>query len=203
MAFGKNLCQNDEKYTPRPNNYCGGFAMSAILADLNDGIDPIEVYDEIQEIQKDVKSGPLYGIIEQMKELGNGTNICLPSSMVKMAQEAGFKVDLKYSGELGFNDAEIKADLGRCGMGGKDKESKETVIGCFSDKDIKYYLVLVNNCHWIAVKRKTKGDGFSVYDPGSGANNKFATYQGMILDWKESKYSGIGALIITLKPLAQ
>lgn len=194
MAFGKNLSQSKEE--TNPNNYCGGFAMYAILADLfGDG--PKGVYDEIQEFQKEIPES-LAALIEQMKPFGKGTNICLPSSLVKMARKAGFTTNLIYSELLQFSANAIEAEANRCGAETVEQVRSEDNLKHFSDSRTKYYLVLVNNCHWIAVKRKTKGDGFSVYDPETGGNKKFDKVQAMLLDWAAS-YKNAGALIITLQ----
>ena len=55
MCFGNKLNQNRPKHciTPFPtsNNFCGGFALNAVLVDLGSGTCPIEVYMRIQDYQ--------------------------------------------------------------------------------------------------------------------------------------------------------
>ena len=54
MAFGNSLSQNKPencKY-PNPNNFCGGFALNAVLADISPKFDnPMAIYCKIQEYQ--------------------------------------------------------------------------------------------------------------------------------------------------------
>lgn len=53
MCFGNKLNQNRPKHCitpfPTPNNFCGGFALNAVLVDLGSGTRPIEVYMRIQD----------------------------------------------------------------------------------------------------------------------------------------------------------
>ena len=55
MCFGNKLNQNRPEHciTPFPthNNFCGGFALNAVLVDLGSGTCPIEVYMRIQDYQ--------------------------------------------------------------------------------------------------------------------------------------------------------
>lgn len=48
MPFGNRLSQNEPgdcmSPFPTPNNFCGGFALNAVLVDLGRGTCPIEVY---------------------------------------------------------------------------------------------------------------------------------------------------------------
>lgn len=48
MCFGNKLNQNRPEHCitpfPTPNNFCGGFALNAVLVDLGSGTCPIEVY---------------------------------------------------------------------------------------------------------------------------------------------------------------
>ena len=198
MAFGKKLCQSKE--LPNPNNYCGGFAMCAVLNDIakSDGIKPMDIYKAIQEFQAEV-SIPLLTLIEAKKEMGGGTAICLPSSLVLFAQKEGLDVKLRYSKQIGFDEKIITAEIQRCPGRTEGFENAEAVKHCFLDTDVKYYLVLVSNYnHWIAVKRKPESKGFSVYDPGTGENMKFGTVA-ELTSYLSETYSRVGDLIITIK----
>lgn len=193
MAFGNNLKQADVQ--PFPNNYCGGFAMSAVMSDfLNQDTDPIAVYNEIQNFQERV-SQTLQSLIQE-KQL-NRTNISLPSSLVFYAQVKGFVAKLKYSRLLQFPVDAIAAEINLCGAETVEYVESEYILHQFSDMEVKYYLVLVNNCHWIAVKQITLEDSLFVYDPATGENKQFDNVQSMLQDWARF-YENAGAVIITL-----
>lgn len=55
MCYGNKLNQNRPKHCitpfPTPNNFCGGFALNAVLVDLGSDTYPIEVYMRIQDYQ--------------------------------------------------------------------------------------------------------------------------------------------------------
>ena len=55
MCFGNKLSQKRPEHCitpfPTPNNFCGGFALNAVLVDLGSDTYPIEVYMRIQDYQ--------------------------------------------------------------------------------------------------------------------------------------------------------
>ena len=51
--------------------------------------------------------------------------------------------------------------------------------------DWSYILVLVEGCHWIAVKRIEEGEKFICYDPGKGKNSEGDTMEKAIENLEE------------------
>lgn len=200
MAFGNGLCQAG--VIPADNNYCGGYAMCAVLSDLKKSIDinPISVYNEILGVQRQqLNNQNLQDLIEMTKL--NGTDIVLPSSLVLFAHSKHLAVELMYAKDLGFSSEIIQAERQRC-TGEKVKEfgSKNDVMQCFSDESVKYSLVLVgNHNHWVAVKRKSsKEKGFAVYDPATGERTNVV--EGELKEYLRQMDEFAGELVITLKP---
>lgn len=87
MAFGKNKKQNEEAI--HPNNYCGGFAMCAILNDMagSESNAPMDIYNEIQTQHQQQLPASLARLVENMGAAGNNTSICLPSSLVLLLSQ--------------------------------------------------------------------------------------------------------------------
>ena len=198
MDFGKNLKQSDA--VPSDNNYCGGYAMAAILNDRDDTDqwNPKAVYDSLLKQQTEVDV-PLQNML-QTKKL-NGTDIVLPSSLMLFAYANGFAVELLYAKSLPFLPVIIQAEKQRCQSKGTVKElgSKATVLQYFSDESIKYSLVLISNHnHWVAVKRKSDNNHFSVYNPATGVCNNVNDGSELV-EYLGSIDSAAGDLIITLK----
>ena len=170
MAFGNGYCQYETGY-PAGNNYCGGFALCAILNDINSEkgvplLKPLAVYNQVQEKQKGLE-GYLKDIIEQRKN-DSGTDICLPSSLARCAVEDYHVKNpiLLYSSEWSMPVEVIQASrkeyMNIVIVGSDDWKSK------INDKGYKYFLILVqDDNHWIAVKHKDDGN-FLVYDPADG-----------------------------------
>lgn len=175
MAFGNSLSQNrleDCKY-PNPNNFCGGFALNAVLAEITPKFNnPMTVYCKIQEYQNtDVLPGcKTYDFLHNPTYIQNGTLMSLPSGIC-----AAFKnyvtdrtVTVCYNSNLKniFGVDIITEESGRITgerLGMKIQE-EETL----SPGDWSYILVLVNKRHWIAVKRIEEGKNFTCYDPANG-----------------------------------
>ena len=166
MAFGNGYCQNETGY-PAGNNYCGGFALCAILNDIESKeLEPLVVYGQVQEKQKYL-GDPLARLIKE-KSKGSETNICLPSSLARCAAE-DYRVEnpiILYSKEWSMPDTIIEAScslyMSTDIVGSDDWKSR------INDEAFKYFLFLVqDDNHWIAVKRKDDGD-FLVYDPADG-----------------------------------
>lgn len=170
MAFGNGYCQYETGY-PAGNNYCGGFALCAILNDINSEkgvplLKPLAVYNEVQEKQKGLE-GYLKDIIEQRKN-DSGTDICLPSSLARCAAE-NYRVknpvilySKGWSMPVEVIQASRKEYMNTVIVGSDDWKSK------INDKAFKYFLFLVqDDNHWIAVKHKDDGN-FLVYDPADG-----------------------------------
>ena len=175
MCFGNKLNQNRPKHCitpfPTPNNFCGGFALNAVLVDLGSGTCPIEVYMRIQDYQNKEIIEP-YPESEASKYLqdnkSSGTLMSLPSGIC-----AAFK---DY-----VTDRTVTVCYGSNFESGPLKNLISEEISRITDKrlgmktqalddlypDWEYILVLVNNKHWIAVKH-VKKDKFVCYDPDGG-----------------------------------
>lgn len=169
MCFGKNLCQ--KSYEPKDNNYCGGFALNAVLVDMGRGTCPIEVYMRIQDYQDKeiIKKNPdsvasKYLLHNKLSD----TLMSLPSGIC-----AAFKdyvtdrtVTVCYSSNFAegpFKNLigeEISRITGEVGM------EIQVLDGLYPETIRKYVLVLVDNKHWIAVKKEK--DSFTCYDPATG-----------------------------------
>lgn len=183
MCFGNKLNQNRPKHCitpfPTPNNFCGGFALNAVLVDLGSGTCPIEVYMRIQDYQNKEIIEP-YPESEASKYLqdnkSSGTLMSLPSGIC-----AAFKdyvtdrtVTVCYGSnfESGPLKNLISEEISR--ITDKRLDMKTQVLDDLSETTWKYILVLVDNKHWIAVKH-VKKDKFVCYDPDEGKDSDGST----------------------------
>lgn len=199
MCFGNKLNQNRPEHCitpfPTPNNFCGGFALNAVLVDLGSGTCPIEVYMRIQDYQNKEIIEP-YPESEASKYLqdnkSSGTLMSLPSGIC-----AAFK---DY-----VTDRTVTVCYGSNFESGPLKNLISEEISRITDKrlgmktqalddlypDWEYILVLVNNKHWIAVKH-VKKDKFVCYDPDGGKDSDGSTMGEAIGNLrKEYKISGL------------
>ncbi len=199
MCFGNKLNQNRPKHCitpfPTPNNFCGGFALNAVLVDLGSGTCPIEVYMRIQDYQNKEIIEP-YPESKASKYLqdnkSSGTLMSLPSGIC-----AAFK---DY-----VTDRTVTVCYGSNFESGPLKNLISEEISRITDKrlgmktqalddlypDWEYILVLVNNKHWIAVKH-VKKDKFVCYDPDGGKDSDGSTMGEAIGNLrKEYKISGL------------
>lgn len=199
MFIGNKLNQNRPKHCitpfPTPNNFCGGFALNAVLVDLGSGTCPIEVYMRIQDYQNKEIIEP-YPESEASKYLqdnkSSGTLMSLPSGIC-----AAFK---DY-----VTDRTVTVCYGSNFESGPLKNLISEEISRITDKrlgmktqalddlypDWEYILVLVNNKHWIAVKH-VKKDKFVCYDPDGGKDSDGSTMGEAIGNLrKEYKISGL------------
>lgn len=174
MCFGNKLNQNRPEHciTPFPthNNFCGGFALNAVLVDLGSGTCPIEVYMRIQDYQNKEIIKPYPNSSASIYLLGNkssGTLMSLPSGIC-----AAFKdyvtdrtVTVCYNSnfERGFLNNLISEEISRI-TGERLGMKIQALDVLYHETTWKYILVLVNNKHWIAVKH-VKKDRFVCYDP--------------------------------------
>ncbi|MRZ39090.1 hypothetical protein [Parabacteroides distasonis] len=199
MCFGNKLNQKRPEHCitpfPTPNNFCGGFALNAVLVDLGSGTCPIEVYMRIQDYQNKEIIEP-YPESEASKYLqdnkSSGTLMSLPSGIC-----AAFK---DY-----VTDRTVTVCYGSNFESGPLKNLISEEISRITDKrlgmktqalddlypDWEYILVLVNNKHWIAVKH-VKKDKFVCYDPDGGKDSDGSTMGEAIGNLrKEYKISGL------------
>lgn len=138
MAFGKGKQQEN-------TNHSAGYALWAILVDQNEGNgkDPIEVCDKLQN---DSESTPLSRLVSIMNEY--------------------FEITLHYN----LNSSVDGEDVKLCSERGAQVSEYENGVNLSKvfNPDSDYYMVLVEDNHWIAVKRKKKEENtgkFSIYDP--------------------------------------
>lgn len=192
MCFGKGLNQNKSEHCkyPSPNNCCGGFALNAVLAELITGFNnPNEVYDTIQTYQTTtiLPCSRAYTFLHNPGNIANGTLMSLPSGIC-----AAFKhyvtnriITVCYNSHFKefFGDDIIAEESDRIigeklGMRIQENETP-------SPENWSYILVLVQERHWIAVKRIKEEKNFICYDPATG---KAETGNSMITAMQELKY---------------
>lgn len=188
MCFGNKLNQNRPEHCitpfPTPNNFCGGFALNAVLVDLGSGTRPIEVYMRIQDYQNKEIIKPYPESKASIYLLGNklsGTLMSLPSGIC-----AAFKdyvtdrtVTVCYGSnfESGPLKNLISEEISRITdkrLGMKTQALDDSLDDLYPETTWKYILVLVNNKHWIAVKH-VKKDKFVCYDPDGGKDSDGST----------------------------
>ena len=184
MCFGNKLNQNRPEHciTPFPtsNNFCGGFALNAVLVDLGSGTRPIEVYMRIQDYQNKEIIKPYPESKASIYLLGNklsGTLMSLPSGIC-----AAFKdyvtdrtVTVCYNSifESYFSEDLMAEEI--CRITDKRLGMKiQALDKLYPEIPWEYILVLVNNKHWIAVKH-VKKDKFVCYDPDGGKDSDGST----------------------------
>lgn len=188
MCFGNKLNQNRPEHCitpfPTPNNFCGGFALNAVLVDLGSGTLPIEVYMRIQDYQNKEIIKPYPNSSASIYLLSNkssGTLMSLPSGIC-----AAFKdyvtdrtVTACYNSnfERGPFENLISEEISRITdkrLGMKTQALDDSLDDLYPETTWKYILVLVNNKHWIAVKH-VKKDKFVCYDPDGGKDSDGST----------------------------
>lgn len=173
MCFGNKKKQSD--YMPEHNNYCGGFALDAVLTDLkvSEKADPLKTYNEIQKVQSSNLKSDSFSDQFIKDTLNDGTAMSLPSSIALTAQteDKGLKVTVyidekKLKDELGSGSemliAEEEAKL--------DAMVKDTIdlINSVYISDASHFIVLVDNAHhWVAVKKESTVS-YTCYNPSSG-----------------------------------
>jgi hypothetical protein len=181
VMFNYNLNQNNAN--PNPNNFCGGYALAAILNNRNNMVlnTPAPMYNSIQNNQNGIGFHS-QALINNTQI--NGTNICLPSSIAITAIQVNLIPRVVY-GNVPFPPAIIQEELNRMQFHGI-----QTVINASGLNNLllniqeRYFIVLVNNgAHWIAVER-TLNNGFDIYDPGTGQithNLQLVNYSGLVI----------------------
>lgn len=189
MAFGNSLSQNEPencKY-PSPNNFCGGFALNAVLAEIiSEFNNPMTVYCKIQEYQTYNVAGNGYKFLHDTRFIVNGTLMSLPSGICSAFNS--FPTDKKISVYYTtiFEHTPIFEDLI------KEEHRRIEALGITvnPNRDLPkegwtHVLILVNGRHWIAVKRIEEGEKFICYDPGEGKNSEGDTMEKAIENLEE------------------
>ena len=172
MAFGNSLSQNKPencKY-PNPNNFCGGFALNAIIVDISPEFDdPMAIYCKIQEYQTYHVSGNGYKFLHDTRFIENGTLMSLPSGICSAFNSfpTDKKISVYYTSD--FKHTPIFEYLIR------EEHRRIEALGITVNPDSNlpkegwtYALILVNGRHWIAVKRIEEEKNFICYDPATG-----------------------------------
>lgn len=199
MCFGNG--ENQKKYDPEHNNYCGGFALDAVLTDL--GVSkvaaPKETYGEIQCVQRvKLKSGTTSAYFIE-NNLLNGTAMSLPSSIALTAQKKILKVTVyidekKLKDELGSGSEKLIAE----------EEAKldamvtdtPNLIDNVCKSGASHFIVLVDGAHhWVAVKKESTGC-YNCYNPSKG---QCFVQSGLEEAVKAAISGNMNSLIITLK----
>lgn len=197
MCFGNN--ENQRNYLPHDNNYCGGFALNAVLTDLGMTTGgPKDTYDQILNKQTgkmcpDSNSGEFIS----GKKL-NETVILLPSSIAMEAENRGLKAKVYYAPSVkssfgGIMNEELEK-LGNIAMEMNEDDFWDEVN--LNAADSIYFIVLVSGCHWVAVK-KIDENNFICYDPADGACTKEVSNIPEVIE--SAGYNNIDSLVIVLK----
>lgn len=195
MCFGNKLNQNRPEHCitpfPTPNNFCGGFALNAVLVDLGSGTCPIEVYMRIQDYQNKeiIEKNPESAASKYL--LGNkssGTLMSLPSGICAAFKDYVTDRTVTVCYNSNFESGPLKnlisEEISR--ITDKRLDMKTQVLDDLSETTWKYILVLVDNKHWIAVKH-VKGDKFVCYDPDEGKDSDGST-MGKAIENLRKKY---------------
>ena len=180
MAFNYILAQT--AYHPYPNNYCGGFALDAILYDLNGhNPQPIETYNGIQASQNGLAANS-QALINKPELIAGDTYISLPSSIAIYASQSNMHVNVCVF----VNNVLVNAipDFGDVLPEEKIRIQNNNILytefnGSHTLQDVldqnelySYYIVLVNEGgHWVAVKKEN--GRYCMYDPADGSETSF------------------------------
>lgn len=184
MCFGNKLSQKRPEHCitpfPTPNNFCGGFALNAVLVDLGSGTCPIEVYMRIQDYQNKeiIKKNPKSAASKYLQDnKSSGTLMSLPSGIC-----AAFKdyvtdrtVTVCYNSifKSDFSEDLMAEEISRI-TGERLGMKTQALDALYHEITWDYILVLVNNKHWIAVKH-VKEDKFVCYDSDEGKDSDGST----------------------------
>lgn len=184
MCFGNKLNQKRPEHCitpfPTPNNFCGGFALNAVLVDLGSGTCPIEVYMRIQDYQNKeiIKKNPKSAASKYLQDnKSSGTLMSLPSGIC-----AAFKdyvtdrtVTVCYNSifKSDFSEDLMAEEISRI-TGERLGMKTQALDALYHEITWDYILVLVNNKHWIAVKH-VKEDKLVCYDSDEGKDSDGST----------------------------
>lgn len=173
--FGNRKSQNNPQDCSwiGSNNFCGGFAANAILADMRATQEtPMETYCRIQEKQIASFDFKLQPITTNFifRTITNGTLMSLPSSICAVLALHGSMAVCHTSF---FTSSPLYSLWGEesnklSGIATIDKGNYDGMDVMLQDySNYKYFLVLVNDRHWVAVKKEE--DKYVCYDPGNGS----------------------------------
>lgn len=172
MPFGNEKDQT--KCSPKDNNYCGGFALDAVLTDLKISTppNPEGTYKEIQHQQKIklVSSSVSNYFIENT--IKNGTAMSLPSSIALTAKS---KYSLNVSVHIDEKKLGTELEEGGTALIKEEKvklpgvvQNSTKLVADAEKSGASHFIVLVNYAHhWVAVKKESNNK-YICYDPGTG-----------------------------------
>lgn len=209
MCFGNNMSQkDDDKFDPVPNNYCGGFALDAVLTDGKPkNANPKGTYDKIMDKQKKGNlTSRTYSsqfVINSAKQ--TSTAMSLPSSIAFVASDEKFNPCVFYASCLEKVFGNVLKEEVNC-LYEMVTEVKEDNFWNAVEKDASdypYFIVLVHNSHWVAVKKIAKNN-FVCYNPGNGECTKESAESMTQALYKAGYGPGIiNPLVIALKKMKQ
>ncbi|MEG1589035.1 MAG: hypothetical protein RR354_06875 [Mucinivorans sp.] len=155
MAFGKAIKLNPQEETII--NHTGEYALAAIVNDQLESEDQ----DEYQRT-----SDTIY---QQMAKCRT-TKICycLPSEICRVAKTYDLNVQLFNPNLPILSDDEAKEEIAKLSV------VKSDTLELLAKPEYTYYLLLVNQGRWIAIKRKSDKGLLDLYDPRSGAKEVFS-----------------------------
>lgn len=164
-----NYIQNQNHADPIINNYCGGYALDAILCNLrNRNAAPLLTYNQIQFQQNNIGLNST-ALIQQYAI--NGTNICLPSSIVFCMRNNYLLSSIVYytqnTGAV-ISQNVIDEEIFRLGVFAvySGNHNLQQILQT-EGSPTRYWIVLVNGGgHWIAIKKEN--NLFYGYDPAGG-----------------------------------
>lgn len=191
MPFGNGNNQNNTQYTWNfPNNFCGGFAVHAVLEDkqVNNGKYPLDIYREIQKGQEiDYKKSPnSAAMLLETLPSGNGTAMSLPSSMCNVLTQHGLSVFVGYTNAFSTNpffsgmlneEVLIIRNIEDCTLpiqltGFALLEELLNRIRAYS-----YHIILANaGTHWVAIKMASSNQ-YELYNPADDNTPVFTTLE--------------------------
>ncbi len=181
--FNYNLNQNNAN--PNQNNYCGGYALAAVLNAVNNlqlnMPNPQNIYAAIQVNQAGLVGPNSQGLINGTQ--AGGTDICLPSSIAMTARQYRLTPTVLY-GNPPFPAPVIQEELNRLQMQNIAVQQNNVALAqLLLARTENYFIVLVDNGqHWVAVEKLN--NNFTVYDPGTGVitpNLQGLTYSSLVI----------------------
>lgn len=199
MCFGNNKKQCE--CPSEDNNYCGGFALDAVLTDLGISTgDPESTYKDILNSQT-MSMAPDSNSDKFIKaKKKDDTEMLLPSSIALEAARKGLEAMVYYASsvKISFKDimndelTKLKTMAVEIKMNDDDFWNEVNLKAA----DSNYFIVLVNSCHWVAVKR-TDGNNFVCYDPANGSCTEEKPNIPEAIE--SASYTNIDSLVIALK----
>lgn len=175
MAFGNGYNQNTYMGCIPGNNFCAGFALAAVIneevVEEAQVYSPLNIYGALQKHQIDVikqlpNKNDYYNFL--CANLTNGTAMTLPSSICNFCYESyGYTTFVSYLKSLSsVFDSIFESELGLIANKREYNTNVDLINNLNSINPYTYHLLLINYCHWVALKKI--GSSYLLYDPGTG-----------------------------------